>query len=54
MLKAQKFLKQKNSEKIVFLENVFSIFFAAGLSPCNYVFFDLLCKKYQYPKIQVI
>jgi hypothetical protein len=42
MLTAQKSLKQKNLEKIVFF-----IFFASGLPRTMMPFFYLFCKKYK-------
>jgi hypothetical protein len=38
MLAAQKYLKQKNSEQIVFLEKCFLYIFSSGLYPYNDAF----------------
>jgi hypothetical protein len=55
MLTAQKSLRQKNSEKIVFLEKCFLyIFFASGLSPYNDAFLIYSAKSTKNQKMQVI
>jgi hypothetical protein len=55
MLTAQKSLKQKNSEKIVFLEKCFLyIFCPSVLSPYNDAFLTYSAKSTKNPKMQVI
>jgi hypothetical protein len=55
MLTTQKSLKQKNSEKIVFLEKCFLyIFWASGLSRYNEAFLTYSAKSTKNWKIQVI
>jgi hypothetical protein len=54
MLTAQKSLKQKVSEKIVFQEKCFLYIFASGLSPNNDAFLTYSAKSTKNPKMQFI
>jgi hypothetical protein len=54
MLTAKKYLKQKNSEKIVFLEKCFLYIFCCRTSPFNDAFLNYSAKSIKNPKMQVI